>query len=373
MKRLREWHESNKEYYAYLYNIYPFIRYSLTFTRIILFFIIFVLLFLGVTYFFTPMYYEDSYLAYKAEEENSIDVVFVGNSYTYCAYNPMVLWGEEGITSYVLATPIRSMVDSLYWIDVAAMTQKPKAVVLELHLSWREPPNDLGNLAWAIGSMPLSIPRVMTSLRFTPEKYWPYMIFDLFNFHGEWKNGLGSIENVTRRLKPDYDDAFLGGYKGFVYLTEYSESVRTEYTQEISDEQYDMILSIIKEANEKCEKIGARLVMAAIPNATTVLNELIKLLGRDLSDEENISIVNMNTDEMVYDVIGVDFKKDFMDGGHMTYVGANKVSRYMGNYLSETLGIEDKRDKPGEINDTWRMFYEGYKKELRTIKFTKLE
>lgn len=41
---------------------------------------------------------------FQKETNDTIDVVFIGDSEVYSAYNPMQLYGNYGFTSYVLAT-----------------------------------------------------------------------------------------------------------------------------------------------------------------------------------------------------------------------------------------------------------------------------
>ena len=39
-----------------------------------------------------------------AEPENSVDLLFLGDSETYCAITPLELWHNHGIASYISAT-----------------------------------------------------------------------------------------------------------------------------------------------------------------------------------------------------------------------------------------------------------------------------
>jgi hypothetical protein len=62
---------------------------------------------------------------------DSLDVVFIGNSHTYTAFQPMVIDEILPIHSYVLGVSSESIVVSYYELKELLRTQHPKVVVLE--------------------------------------------------------------------------------------------------------------------------------------------------------------------------------------------------------------------------------------------------
>ena len=69
---------------------------------------------------------------YYCEKENTLDFIFVGNSVTYSAINPAILWEEYGITSYNFAVSEQNIPISYYYIEEALKKQQPKAIVLNV-------------------------------------------------------------------------------------------------------------------------------------------------------------------------------------------------------------------------------------------------
>ena len=49
---------------------------------------------------------------FQKETNDTIDVIFIGDSEVYSAYNPMQLYGKYGFTSYVLATSAQRLCDT---------------------------------------------------------------------------------------------------------------------------------------------------------------------------------------------------------------------------------------------------------------------
>ncbi|MDE5670311.1 MAG: hypothetical protein K2I14_02445, partial [Eubacterium sp.] len=68
---------------------------------------------------------------FLAEPDNSIDVLFVGDSLAYSTFIPLKIFNDYGISSYVCGTPSQTLAYSEDFIRRAFKNQKPKLVVLE--------------------------------------------------------------------------------------------------------------------------------------------------------------------------------------------------------------------------------------------------
>lgn len=72
---------------------------------------------------------------FRKETNDTIDVVFIGDSEVYSAYNPMQLYGNYGFTSYVLATSAQRLCDTYSILKSMYKTQTPKYILLRLTAS----------------------------------------------------------------------------------------------------------------------------------------------------------------------------------------------------------------------------------------------
>ncbi len=70
---------------------------------------------------------------FYALKENSIDMLFVGSSHSYCTFDPEKINAEMGISSYQLGLPNQLPSSTYYTVLEALRTQKPKTVVMEVY------------------------------------------------------------------------------------------------------------------------------------------------------------------------------------------------------------------------------------------------
>ena len=68
-----------------------------------------------------------------AQEENTVDMVFIGSSHSYCTFDPENFDKELGTLSWQLGTPLQHYDTSLYTLKEVYKTQSPKVVVLEFY------------------------------------------------------------------------------------------------------------------------------------------------------------------------------------------------------------------------------------------------
>ena len=69
--------------------------------------------------------------AYRGEDRNSLDVIFIGNSDMYRGISPVAMYHVTGITSAVSGRPNNSLQEISNDIDDILKYQKPKLLVLE--------------------------------------------------------------------------------------------------------------------------------------------------------------------------------------------------------------------------------------------------
>lgn len=252
---------------------------------------------------------------FLAEPEDTLDVLFVGDSEAYSAFIPLQLWENYGITSYVCSSGDQMIYQCYSYVDRAFDTQSPKAVVLETNTLYR----------------PFTLAQLMG--------HWAEEAFPYLRYHDRWKNlqpgdFTGNVE-FTHSV-PN---------KGYYYKTE-TTVTDTEGYMAPSDEAEPVNLvsgAYVRRLRDFCREQGAQLILVSTPSPTNWSSYYHNGVAQ-LAQELDIPYIDMN---LMPREVPIDWSCESYDGGdHLNYSGAGKVTHYMGQYLWETGLFEDKRENP---------------------------
>ena len=261
------------------------------------------------------------------EPENSIDVLFLGDSEAYCGIVPMEIWKDYGITSYLCSTPAQRMYQAEEYLRTALRTQQPKIVVVEPLSMYRD-------------YSPLEVVTRMTG------EWLPVV-----RYHDRWK----SLQAEDFYQSPRY--THVEAEKGY-RLFQGTRAADTEGYMEptvavehIPSKNVKHLVSI----QRVCQEQGVQLMLVSVPstrnwsgrrhNAVTALAESMGIVYLDLN--------------CMWQEIPIDWEVDTWDeGDHMNLTGAKKVSVFIGKWLADTGLFEDKRSR--EAYSQWNRFLQEY-------------
>lgn len=292
--------------------------------KCILFFLIFAMLLGVASYIFAPDNYWEQYRpgevnvthAVLKEPDDSIDVLFLGDSLVYSAISPMEIWENYGFTSFDCASSAQQLFACEELLRATLEKQNPKVVVLEPYALYRKEK----------GEKPESkLEGQLSSL------------FPVFTYHDRWK---------------DIDEACFSGFfgvnntddfKGFAlkwksekgkYPDYMEKSDKIKKVPDYNEEYFKSIISI-------CEEAGAELIMISVPSQKCWNYEKHNGI-QALADKYGIEYVDLNLSS---DLLSIDWEKDTRDAGdHLNYYGAAKVSDFLGEYLQSRYSLPDHRE-----------------------------
>ena len=262
------------------------------------------------------------------EPENSIDVLFLGDSVTYAAVSPMEMYKEYGITSYVCASNAQTLSMTEMTLKQVLEKQHPKIVALEAYSIHRKV---LFNFSL--------ISRAENLLSIT-------------KFHNRWKI-VGNIPALDFLNSTVTDDN-----KGYRYFTKSVPVINPNNYDNPTDE-----ITHVPAANEKvfkeildfCNENGTQLLLFNVPHMRLWNYEKHNGI-RELAEKYGVAYIDMN---IMDDDIGIDWSKETMDmGDHLNYSGAVKTSIYIGKYLKTNYYLDDHR-KDGNYSQ-WNKALERY-------------
>ena len=256
---------------------------------------------------------EPELYGFLAEPESSLDVVVLGDSIPYCSMAPARLWQSFGYTSYVCASTAQKLCQSQALLKQFLAHQKPKVVLLETDQLYLD----------------MTLPDVL-SCRAS-------QVLPVLQYHDNWK-----FVRLSQMLRaPSYDSPTAQkGYhlrKTIQPLEPVPYMLPSEETEPISP----AAKKIVAEISALCRRNGAQLVLYTAPNAAT-WNTPRHNAAQALAHGLGIPYLDGNLE--VKDII---WQADTLDAGeHLNIMGAEKVTAWLGEYLSSTGLLEDKRQDP---------------------------
>lgn len=325
------------------------------------------------------------YRGFLDEEKDSIEAIFAGTSHMTYSVSPVELYEEYGFTSYNLASARQPLAVARYALQTALKTQDPKVFVLDVSSLFTDFYDGAG-FKYVTEQVPLSaeklqLPQEMSTLS-DDEDDMVSGLFPMINYHSRWKE---LDENDFTYLK-DSDHFFTKGY--YLNVKEIPSYIDVDYmnneaqemiadnlkvtytweeqqlsTEKEDDELYeanvsDYNLQVLLDIADICEENGVKLLLVKIPVVDSPAmymsswTEKRSAVVKEIAEEYKLDYL-----DMVYDVdCGIEWLTDTADGGgHLNFLGAEKVTHILGQYLVENYKLEQQEytawDKDTKLYD----------------------
>ncbi len=325
------------------------------------------------------------YRGFLDEEKDSIEAIFAGTSHMTYSVSPVELYEEYGFTSYNLASARQPLAVARYALQTALKTQDPKVFVLDVSSLFTDFYDGAG-FKYVTEQVPLSAEKLqllqeMSTLS-DDEDDMVSGLFPMINYHSRWKE---LDENDFTYLK-DSDHFFTKGY--YLNVKEIPSYIDVDYmnneaqemiadnlkvtytweeqqlsTEKEDDELYeanvsDYNLQVLLDIADICEENGVKLLLVKIPVVDSPAmymsswTEKRSAVVKEIAEEYKLDYL-----DMVYDVdCGIEWLTDTADGGgHLNFLGAEKVTHILGQYLVENYKLEQQEytawDKDTKLYD----------------------
>lgn len=310
-------------------------------------------------------------------EKDTVDVLFLGTSHSYCGFSPQEFYDRCGIRSYNLGTSRQSIWLSYYWLKEALKTQKPKIVVQELYYAGGSNENEasvqkgLSFMKWSRNKAEA----VSTAVEEYPELSFKSFIFPNMRFHGRW-NELTAEDFPLPEIR---DTGALKGYAPTLERlgeTEYKlireaddgkkndEGSGFEYWPETAEEAQwpDLSKEYMDKITALCKEKGITLVLVKTPSARGWSMEDHNA-AKSYARENGLAFYDLNTLKY-YKAMNYDISVDNKDEGHANIWGAAKIADLLGNLLISEQNAPSIKDKQWEETAAYS---EKIKKEIGLI------
>ncbi len=268
-----------------------------------------------------------------AEPDNSLDVLFLGDSETYNSFIPLNMWEDYGFTSYVCGTGGQPLYDSVNFAERTFKNQSPKLVILETNALFR-PCSGTNGIKAEIKEL-----------------------FPALKFHDRWK----TLTSADFTLKQEFTQQ--NYLKGCLFVTtSKAQKQKKDYMHDnrlVSD-----IVSVNKfylsRLADVCRKNNAELILVSAPSYKNCSSERHDKI-QEMADKYSLAFLDFN---YLCDELGISWEKDTKDkGDHLNYFGAVKVTDYLGRWLHEEYELPDHRQDAAYAD--WNACLKKFKEKVK--------
>ena len=285
------------------------------------------------------------YRGFFDEEKDSIEAIFAGTSHMTYSVSPVELYEEYGFTSYNLASARQPLAVARYALQTALKTQDPKVFVLDVSSLFTDFYDGAG-FKYITEQVPLSAEKLqllqeMSTLS-DDEDDMVSGLFPMINYHSRWKeldeNDFTYMNYETQEMLQD-NEKVTYTWKNQQFCKEKEDDEL--YVAEVPDYNLQLLLDIV----DICKKNDVKLLLVKIPDVNSpAAYESAWTQERSAAVKEIVDEYQLDFFDLLYDVdCGIDWTTDSTDGGgHLNFLGAEKVTDILGQYLVENYKLEQK-------------------------------
>lgn len=291
------------------------------------FLLVLVCLLIGTSYFVAPKEYENVYDiqlvnrkidAVSQEKENTLDVLFTGDSEASNTFSPFQYWKEQGIASYNLGGSAQRLNDCYTVLEEVLKHQKPKILVLEPNTLFRK--NAVYNKEDSVLMM-------------------AEQIFPVLHHHNIYKSINLGVNLLGATKENEYADQ-CKGYYARVKIRPYQGSDQYMKTNKRETAIYPETMKYFEKIVQLCKENQVELIMVSSPSPKNWSDERHDVI-QALCDKYGITYYDLNK---LDNALALDWTTDTLDrGDHLNINGSKKVNAYFGKILKEKYHIPDHR------------------------------
>ena len=295
---------------------------------------------------------------YYKEENKEFDVVFIGDCEVYENFSPVTLWKKYGINSYIRGSAEQYIWQSYYLLEDTLKYYKPQVVVFNIQsLQFNESDSEaynrmtLDGMKWSVSK----INSIKASMK-DNEHFIDY-VFPILRYHSRW-NELSVNDFKYMFRQPDNI-----AHNGYYMRVDTKPAVNVPKGRMLTDYNFgDNAWKYLDKMRTLCEENDITLLLIKAPSLYPYWYEEYEQQVLDYANKYNLPYINFLK---LTDKIGIDYSTDTYDAGlHMNLSGAEKLSDYIGNLLSDYWKVPNRKDEK-LLSEIWNKKIELYEEDIQ--------
>lgn len=273
------------------------------------------------------------------QDENSIDVLFLGSSQVSEGIAVPYLYEEYGISGYSIGTSSQPIQVAYMWMKEARKTQDPKVVVLDVSRVYQTSPT-----VWyhrGLDNMKFSLDKAKDLWEYcsNQEEADSFMSFllPLYMYHSRWNELTKTDFAIYEQENRIFRGFFPRNTGSSVDLDEIAfDNDKPSSKTEPIDYQFKYLEKMV----EYCKENDQELLLIKTPKYDWTITKHEQM--QEFADANGLTFVDFSSRALI-DEVGLKGATDFGDGEHLNIIGAKKLTSWLGAYLKEHYELTDYR------------------------------
>ena len=292
------------------------------------------LIFAGLTKLCQPKYYftleaaspeTEMWQAFYDLPKDSLDILFLGSSHVYNSIDPVQFEELTGRSGFDLSTSNQDASLSLYLLEEALRTQKPKTVVLDLYGFQMDPMSKTSSYKRTLDDMRWGRPKyqaVRDWMPYVEGETWLPRIFTLLDYHSRWS----SLED-----QDIHGERYVTTRRGFSPTEETASGINhSAWDNEEPKGFNERTLAYFDRLVSLCRENEIELILIKTPDSGW--KKGWSRASRNLADQYGLTFDDYNEPEQL-EAIGLDDGSDWRNKHHLNSRGAAKFTEYLATCL----------------------------------------
>lgn len=293
---------------------------------------------------------------YKSSRDH--DVMFIGDCECYENFSPVTLWRDYGIPSYIRGSAQQLIWQSYYLLEDTLRYEKPKVVVFNvLSMKYGEPQNEAYN-RMSIEGMRWSSSKI-NNIRasMTEDETFLSYVFPILRYHSRWSELTADDFRYYFGVQPNF-------FSGYYLRADVKAAENVPKGRPLTDYSFaDTCWDYLDKMRTLCAENDIQLILIKAPSFYPYWYSEWNDQITDYASAYDLPYLNFLDDAMLSET-GIDFAQDTYDGGlHLNVYGAEKLSQWFGQYLTDRCGLTSRRGEK-KLEKEWDGICADYDAEI---------
>lgn len=304
---------------------------------------------------YTGIRKEGALISEYYDEVKDHDVIIIGDCEVYENISPITLWEEYGITSYIRGSAQMLVWHSYYILEETLKYEKPDVVIFNvLAMKYNEPQSEAYNRMFLDGMKWSSTKLKAIKVSMTEEETTLSYLAPIFRFHSRWDELTGEDFKYMFGVPKVSHNGYL--MRCDIKPLEGLPAVRNPEFTDFGENAY----AYLDKITSLCKENDIELLLIKSPSVYPHWYDEWDQQIVDYAARNGLQYVNTLK---LQSTIGIDMTTDTYDAGlHLNLYGAEKFSKWLGQYLQDTYNVADHRNDP-ELSARYEQKAAAYYKE----------